>query len=91
SEDHETPSLLHALDGGYVRPAPGGDLLCTLDVLPSGRNIHGFDPFKIPSAFAVRDGARQAERLLARHKAEGQGLPRSVAIVLWGTDNLKTE
>lgn len=90
-EDHETPSLLHALDGGYVRPAPGGDLLRTLDVLPSGRNIHGFDPFKIPSAFAVQDGARQAERLLARHKAEGQGLPRSVAIVLWGTDNLKTE
>ena len=90
-EDHEIPALLHALDGGYIRPAPGGDLVRTLDVLPSGRNIHGFDPFKIPSAFAVRDGAAQADRLLARHKAEGRGLPRSVALVLWGTDNLKTE
>lgn len=89
--DHETPALLHALDGGYIRPAPGGDLVRTLDVLPSGRNIHGFDPFKIPSTFAVRDGAAQADRLLARHKAEGRGLPRSVALVLWGTDNLKTE
>ena len=27
SEDHEIPAILHALDGGYLRPAPGGDLL----------------------------------------------------------------
>ncbi|WP_270933227.1 magnesium chelatase subunit H [Falsiroseomonas oryzae] len=89
--DPELPAILHALDGGYIRPAPGGDLLRTTAVLPTGRNLHGFDPFKIPSTFAVRDGARQADRLLARHTAEGKGLPETVAIVLWGTDNLKTE
>jgi magnesium chelatase subunit H len=89
--DPELPAILHALDGGYIRPAPGGDLLRTTAVLPTGRNLHGFDPFKIPSAFAVRDGARQAERLLARHAEDGNGLPETVAIVLWGTDNLKTE
>jgi magnesium chelatase subunit H len=91
AEDHETPSILHALDAGYVRPAPGGDFVRNTDVLPTGRNIHGFDPFRIPSAFAVQDGARQAERLLRRHLAEGLGIPETVAIVLWGTDNLKTE
>jgi magnesium chelatase subunit H len=63
----------------------------TQDVLPTGRNLHGFDPFKIPSLFAVQDGARQADRLLARHAADGCGLPETVALVLWGTDNLKTE
>ena len=91
AEDHEIPALLHALDGGYIRPAPGGDLLRTTEVLPTGRNLHGFDPFRIPSAFAVQDGARQADRLLARHLAESGALPETVAIVLWGTDNLKTE
>ncbi|SDD88544.1 magnesium chelatase subunit H [Belnapia rosea] len=91
AEDHEIPALLHALDGGYLHPAPGGDLLRTTEVLPTGRNLHGFDPFRIPSAFAVQDGARQAERLLARHAADGNRLPETVAIVLWGTDNLKTE
>ncbi|GAA0607621.1 magnesium chelatase subunit H [Craurococcus roseus] len=91
AEDHELPAVLHALDGGYLRPAPGGDLLRNAEVLPTGRNLHGFDPFRIPSAFAVQDGARQAERLLARHAAEGGGLPETVAVVLWGTDNLKTE
>jgi magnesium chelatase subunit H len=89
--DHETPAILHALDGGYLRPVPGGDLLRNCDVLPTGRNLHGFDPFRIPSAFAVKDGARQAERLLRRHGADGRGLPETVALVLWGTDNLKTE
>ena len=89
--DHEVPALIHALDGGFIRPAPGGDFLRTPDIVPTGRNLHGFDPFLIPSAFAVQDGARQADRLLARHAADGNGLPETVALVLWGTDNLKSE
>jgi magnesium chelatase subunit H len=90
-EDHETAALLHALDGGFVRPAPGGDLLRNPQVLPAGRNLHGFDPFRLPSAFAVKDGAQQAERVLARHQADGHAFPESIALVLWGTDNLKSE
>ncbi|HQT77723.1 MAG: magnesium chelatase subunit H [Rhodospirillales bacterium 20-64-7] len=89
--DHEVPAIIHALDAGYIRPAPGGDLLRTTEVLPTGRNLHGFDPFRIPSAFAVREGARQADRLLDRHRADSGALPETVAMVLWGTDNLKTE
>jgi magnesium chelatase subunit H len=89
--DTEVGAILHALDGGYTRPAPGGDLLRTPAVLPSGRNLHGFDPFRIPSAFAVHDGAQQAQRLLDRHYAEAHALPESIAIVLWGSDNLKNE
>ncbi len=89
--DHEIPAVLHALDGGYLRPATGGDFLRTPEVLPTGRNLHGLDPFRIPSAFAVRDGALQADRLLACHAGSGHALPETVAMVLWGTDNLKTE
>jgi magnesium chelatase subunit H len=91
AKDSELNAILHALDGGFVRPAPGGDLLRTPEILPTGRNLHGFDPFRIPSAFAMRDGAAQAQRLLDRHAADGAGLPESVAFVLWGTDNLKSE
>jgi magnesium chelatase subunit H len=90
-EDHELPALVHALDGGYVPPSPSGDLVRTPDILPTGRNIHGFDPFRIPSAFAQRDGALQAGKVLARHRAETGALPRTIALVLWGTDTLKTE
>ncbi len=87
----EMGSLIHALDGGYVAPAPGGDVVVNPDVLPTGRNIHGFDPFLIPSSFACRMGSEQAERLIARHVESGQPFPESIAMVLWGTDNMKSE
>ncbi|MCO5762407.1 MAG: magnesium chelatase subunit H [Chromatiaceae bacterium] len=91
AQDTELQGILNALDGRYIRPAPGGDLLRTPDILPTGRNLHGFDPFRLPSLFAVKDGAAQATRLLERHLSDGQGFPESIALVLWGTDNLKTE
>ena len=84
----ELGALVHALDGRFVPPAPGGDLLVNPEVLPTGRNLHGFDPFRIPSAYAVGQGRDAADRLLARH---GGTLPESVAMVLWGSDNLKSE
>ncbi len=87
----ELGSLIHALDGAYVRPAPGGDVVANPDVLPTGRNIHGFDPFRIPSAYACIQGHDQAERLIARHIESGQTFPESIAMVLWGTDNMKSE
>jgi magnesium chelatase subunit H len=91
AEDHEVGGVLRALDGRFLRPAPGGDLLRTPAILPTGRNLHGFDPFRIPSAYAVKDGARQAERLLQKHMGDGHAFPESIAMVLWGTDNLKSE
>jgi magnesium chelatase subunit H len=91
ARDHELEAIIRALDGGYVRPAPGGDLVRTPAVLPTGRNLNGFDPFLIPSAFAVREGALQARVLLDRHRADTGAFPESIALVLWGSDNLKSE
>ncbi len=86
-QDHEIPALLHALDAGYTLPVPGGDLIRSPDILPTGRNIHAFDPFRMPTEFACREGAKQAQILLDTHKS----IPRSVALVLWGSDNIKTD
>jgi magnesium chelatase subunit H len=90
-QDHELSGLMRALDGRFIRPVSGGDLIRSPDILPTGRNIHGFDPFRIPSTFAVADGARQAELVLDTHMLGGQPMPETVAMVLWGTDNLKSE
>ena len=90
-EDHEMQGLMRALDGRYLQPAPGGDLIRNPAVLPTGRNLHGLDPFRMPSAFAVMDGKRQADKLLERYAQDHSSLPETVAMVLWGSDNLKTE
>jgi magnesium chelatase subunit H len=90
-QDHEIPALIHALDGGYIRPVSGGDVVRSPEIVPTGRNLHGFDPFRLPSAYAVEDGARQAARLLQRFEADNGRFPQRLAMVLWGTDNLKSE
>jgi magnesium chelatase subunit H len=87
SENGEIGALLHALGGHFVPPVPGGDLIRSPEILPTGRNIHAFDPFRMPTAFALRDGAAQAARLLEAHAR----LPRTVALVLWGSDNIKSD
>jgi magnesium chelatase subunit H len=86
-QDHELPALMRALEGRYTAPVPGGDLIRSPDILPTGRNIHAFDPFRMPTEFACREGAKQAQLLLDTHPS----LPRSVALVLWGSDNIKTD
>ena len=91
AEDHEIPGILRALDGRYIAPAPGGDLVRTPKVVPTGRNLYGFDPYKVPSAYALIEGRKRADLLLARHVADGNAFPETIAFVLWGTDNMKSE
>ncbi|APX14166.1 magnesium chelatase subunit H [Tateyamaria omphalii] len=83
----ELAALMTALDARYIKPVPGGDLIRSADILPTGRNIHAFDPFRMPTAFACRDGMKQAQLLLDTHPT----LPRSIALVLWGSDNIKSD
>ena len=86
-EDHELPALMRALSGRFIAPVPGGDLIRSPQIVPTGRNIHAFDPFRMPTAFALAEGTRQAAALLETHAS----LPRSVALVLWGSDNIKSD
>jgi magnesium chelatase subunit H len=87
----EIDGIVHALDGGYLRPVAGGDLMRTTEILPTGRNMHGFDPLRMPSQFAMLAGGAQAEELVERFIADNSRMPESIAIVLWGTDNIKAE
>jgi magnesium chelatase subunit H len=91
SSNGELDGIVRALGAHYIQPVTGGDLLRSPEILPTGRNIHGFDPFRLPSAYAVKDGAAQAQRLIDRSLADSGHIPETVAMVLWGTDNLKSE
>ena len=90
-KDNEIGALKDALDGKYVLPGPGGDPIRNPKVLPTGKNIHALDPQAIPTSAAIAAAAVVVERLLARQRADAGGVwPETIAVVLWGTDNIKT-
>ncbi|MEP4199421.1 MAG: cobaltochelatase subunit CobN [Aliishimia sp.] len=86
TQSGELSALMRALNGQFIKPVAGGDVINAPDILPTGRNIHAFDPFRMPTAYAMQEGAVQAEELLRTHDA----LPETVALVLWGSDNIKS-
>ncbi|KAH0468643.1 hypothetical protein IEQ34_001875 [Dendrobium chrysotoxum] len=89
--DNELGSLKMALEGSYVEPGPGGDPIRNPKVLPTGKNIHALDPQAIPTAAAMQSAKVVVDRLLERQKVDNGGkYPETVALVLWGTDNIKT-
>lgn len=88
----ELGSLVGGLDGGYIKPKPGGDLLRDgPSVLPTGRNTHALDPYRMPSPGAWSRGQRAAQEIIRQHReANGGNYPETVAVTLWGLDAIKT-
>jgi magnesium chelatase subunit H len=88
----ELTNLLRGLNGEYIPPAPGGDLLRDgMGVLPTGRNIHALDPYRMPSPAAYERGREIAQKIIALHLQEHGEYPETVAVMLWGLDAIKTK
>ena len=88
----ELTNLLRGLNGEYIPPAPGGDLLRDgAGVLPTGRNIHALDPYRMPSPAAYERGREIAKKILAEHLRDHGQHPETVAVMLWGLDAIKTK
>ncbi|MBD2040358.1 magnesium chelatase subunit H [Microcoleus sp. FACHB-672] len=88
----ELTNLLRGLNGEYIPPAPGGDLLRDgPGVLPTGRNIHALDPYRMPSPAAYERGREIAQKIIAQHLQENGKYPETVAVMLWGLDAIKTK
>ncbi|HIK27497.1 MAG: magnesium chelatase subunit H [Oscillatoriaceae bacterium SKW80] len=89
---NEIHNLLRGLNGEYIPPAPGGDLLRDgAGVLPTGRNIHALDPYRMPSPAAYERGREIARKIIAQHLNENGTYPETVAVMLWGLDVIKTK
>ncbi len=89
----EMDALMKVLNGRYISSGPGGDLVRDgVNVLPSGRNIHSIDPWRIPSVLAFKRGSLIADCIIKKHLEESGGqYPETIAQVLWGLDTIKTK
>jgi len=60
-------------------------------VLPTGRNIHALDPYRMPSASAWARGQKAAKEIIRQHQKNNNGkFPETIAVTLWGLDAIKT-
>ena len=87
----EIGGVLNALEGGYILPNKGGDMVRSPEVMPTGRNIYAFDPSKVPTAAAYERGVQIAEQVLEEYLAREGKYPESIGIVLWGFETSNTE
>jgi magnesium chelatase subunit H len=87
----EIDALVRALGGEYIEPGPGADIVQNPAILPTGRNTHAVNPYSVPSLAAFQRAEPIAAALLNRHLKETGRYPETLAMVLWGIDNIKTE
>lgn len=91
SAELELQNLVHGLAGRYVEPGEGNDPLRNPTALPTGRNLYGFNPNRLPSEAAWKLGRKAADEIIANHLREHGNYPNKVAVVLWAVELLRNE
>ncbi|RZT38429.1 cobaltochelatase CobN [Cupriavidus agavae] len=85
----ETEGLLAALAGRHVATGTGGDPVRNPDALPTGRNLYGFDPSKVPSREAWQAGQAAAEAMIADWRKRHGAWPKKLAFSLWSVETMR--
>ena len=86
----EIPGLLAALDGRYLTAAYGGDPIRNPDSLPTGRNLTGLDPSRLPTRQAYEVAQRLFQQWLDEWRAaHGGAMPQRLALSLWAGETLR--
>lgn len=84
----ELPGLLSALDGRFLPAAYGGDPLRNPDSLPTGRNLAGLDPNRLPTRQAYEVAKSLFEAWYAEQASQGHA-PSRLALSLWAGETLR--
>ncbi len=87
----EMDNLLRGLNGRYIEPGEGNDPLRNAEAIPTGRNLYGFNPAKLPSPAAWQLGKKAADEIIANHLQKHDQYPQKVAVVLWAVETLRNE
>ncbi|MEH3086707.1 MAG: cobaltochelatase subunit CobN [Xylophilus ampelinus] len=86
----EMPGLLAALDGRFLEAAYGGDPIRNPDSLPTGRNLTGLDPARLPTRQAYAVAQTVFDDWLKAWRAEhGGAMPQRLALSLWAGETLR--
>lgn len=85
----EIESLLSALDGHYIPVSHGGDPIRNPDAAPTGRNLIGFNPAKVPSKEAYEAGVSLMNQTIDAYVAKHGRYPEKLAFSLWSLETMR--
>lgn len=87
----ELSSLLNALNGGYIAPSPGGDLVRNPNTLPTGRNLYSINAEATPSLKAWENGKELVAQTLSHFQQKHGTFPQKVSYTLWAGEFIESE
>lgn len=87
--DNELPALLTVLAGRHLPTSYGGDPIKNPDAYPTGRNLYGFDPSRVPTKQAWAAGKEAAEQLIAEHRRLTGQQPKKLTVSLWSVETMR--
>src|SRR3990167_2350801 len=85
----EARGLLAALAGRYIPTSYGGDPIKNPDSLPTGRNLYGFDPSRVPTPAAWEAGKEALDKLVAAHQQKTGVTPAKFTFSLWSVETMR--
>ncbi len=85
----ELRGLLAGLGGNYVPTSYGGDPIKNPDALPTGRNLYGFDPSRVPTKAAWEAGKLALDQLITAHRDKTGHLLKKLTFTLWSVETMR--
>ncbi len=85
----ELEGLLNGLSGQYIPVSHGGDPIRNPAAVPTGRNLLGFNPAKVPSKEAYEAGVNMLEQTVADYQAKHGRYPQKLAFSLWSLETMR--
>lgn len=85
----EMENMLKGLSGDFVPVGFGGDPVRAHDAVPTGVNLLGFNPAKVPSKAAWDVGKSLVEDVIAKHYQEKGEYPDKLAFSLWSLETMR--
>ncbi|MBF6059019.1 cobaltochelatase subunit CobN [Thiomicrorhabdus heinhorstiae] len=87
--ESETKGILTALNAKWLDPSYGGDPIRNPDAIPTGRNMYGFDPSRIPTKSAYQAGVQAMKEMIASHERTHGEFPKKLTFSMWSTETLR--
>lgn len=86
----EVEGVSRGLAARWIDPSYGGDPIRNPDALPTGRNMYGFDPGRVPTRAAYEAGREALDNLIRTYQATHDGrFPDKLAFTMWSTETMR--